>query len=65
MLRQISALLPEEPGKSLLVALILLAPGSFLILPVLAMFRLCSRHGYNNAVQSLRDYIVGARDTRL
>lgn len=61
MLRQISALLPEELGKSLLVALILITPGSFLVLPVLALFRLCARHGCYGAIQQLRGYWVSAR----
>lgn len=61
MLRQISALLPEEMGKSLLVVLILLAPGSFLLLPALALFRLCTKQGYNGAIRLLRDYLVRAR----
>jgi len=61
MLRQLTALLPEELGKSLLVVLILLTPGSFLLVPLLAFFRLCARHGCHGAIQSVRDYFVGAR----
>lgn len=61
MLRQSSAWLPDEPGKSLLVALILITPGSFLILPALALFRLCARHGCKGAIQSLRDWMAQAR----
>lgn len=63
MLRQISALLPEALGKSLLVVLILLTPGSFLLLPVLALFRLCARHGCNGAIQLLHDYCRTWRHT--
>jgi hypothetical protein len=61
MLRQISTLVPEELGKPLLAALILLMPGSFLVLPVLALFRLCASHGCNGATQALRDYFVRVR----
>lgn len=61
MVRQISALIPEELGKPLLVALILLTPGSFLLLPVLALFRLCTRHGCNGAIRSLRGDFAGVR----
>lgn len=43
MLRQFSALLPQGYAKWLGFALILLTPGSFLILPALALIRLCTR----------------------
>ena len=60
MLRQISAWLPEELAKPLVVALILITPGSFLILPLLAWYRIYARRDGMNLTQALRNYFVKA-----
>lgn len=43
MLRRRLALRPQQLGKSLVIVLILITPGSFLILPLLALIRLRAR----------------------